>query len=52
MRTFNDPMKHHVLIGLTLSVTLVACLYTLALRGAPSKDDTDAELTLYCAAGL
>ena len=52
MRIFNDPMKHPVLIGLTLSVTLVACLYALALRSAPSTDDTDAELTLYCAAGL
>lgn len=52
MRIFNDPMKHPVLIGLTLLVTLVACWYALSLRGTPSKEDSGAELTLYCAAGL
>ena len=45
-------MKHPVLIGLALAVTLVACWFALALRGVPSKDDGGAELTLYCAAGL
>ncbi|MDB2682532.1 molybdate ABC transporter substrate-binding protein [Opitutales bacterium] len=52
MRIFNDPMKHTVLISLTLAVTLVACWYALSLRGTPSKEDSGSELTLYCAAGL